>query len=77
MIEVRELECAMEMEAERRIFLAEGAVVFRFDRKAGKLRVSWANARKIHIFATGKTLTKEPGKKRWDMGNVRTEEEVG
>lgn len=43
MIEVRELQCAMEMEAERRIFLVEGGAFFRvvrFDRKAGKLRAS-------------------------------------
>lgn len=63
----------METEAERRMFLVEDPAFFRvvrFDRKAGKLRVSWANARKIDIFATGKTLSKEPGKERWDMGNV-------
>lgn len=42
-----------------------------------KFRVSCANARKIDIFATGKTLSKEPGKERWDMGNVWIEVEVG
>lgn len=70
----------METEAERRMFLVEDPAFFRvvrFDRKAGKLRVSWANARKIDIFATGKTLSKEPGKERWDMGNVWIEVEVG
>lgn len=54
----------MEMEAERRIFLVEDPAFFRVvgsDRKAGKLRASWANARKIDIFASGKTLSKEPG----------------
>lgn len=70
----------METEAERRMFLVEDPAFFRvvrFDRKAGKLRVSWANARKIDIFATGKTLSKEPSKERWDMGNVWIEVEVG
>lgn len=70
----------METEAERRMFLVEDPAFFRvvrFDRKAGKLRVSWTNARKIDIFATGKTLSKEPGKERWDMGNVWIEVEVG
>lgn len=56
----------MEMEAERRIFLVEGPAFFRvvrFDGKAGKL---WekANARMIDIFATGRTLSKEPGEER-------------